>query len=110
MLGNWLCISVEGYWNSGGVVYVSPKGDEGKTVGATPGVKETWSANWIRRPNQKSHVATNLVHTLWNVPNIGKQPLWGVVSREAYLESEAKHKSSKIIWYTLTQGSLNNFL
>ncbi|KAG0596742.1 hypothetical protein M758_UG281300 [Ceratodon purpureus] len=63
--------------------------------------------NWR---NQKSHVATNLVHRLYQIQNIAPQPLAyfeGLVSKALLNMSKAKQVGNHCTWYTLTLKALN---
>jgi hypothetical protein len=65
------------------------------------------------RCNQKSHVTSNLVHKLYRVQNVGKQPLSyfeKFVSKDDLAAAEAKQKSKQQTWYSLTVDCLNGLL
>lgn len=65
------------------------------------------------RRNQKSHVATNIVHKLYRIQTIAPQPFSyfeKLVSPAAIESSKKKQSGPKRTWYTLTLEALNAVL
>ena len=62
--------------------------------------------------NQSAHVKLNLVHKVYRLQRIGRQPIeyfYDLCTENEIKEAEKKQKSDKRwTWYTLTQDSLIN--
>ena len=68
-----------------------------------------WLFYFVKR-NQESHVCTNLVHKLFLIQSITRQPLSyfeKLVFKKDLTAADVKQKSKHRIWFTLT---LNGFL
>lgn len=65
------------------------------------------------RRNEKQHVKSNLVHKLFRVKKVGRQPLEyfkDMITPDEYKASELKQSGKNWTWYSLTQDALNGVL